>query len=46
MHPGVDLDCVRAATGWDLDVADNLAVTRPPSESELVALRRLQQARG
>ena len=46
MHPGVDLDDVRAATGWDLDVADNLAVTRPPSESELVALRRLQQARG
>ena len=42
VHPGVEPDDVRAATGWDLRVADDLAVTDPPSESELSALRSLR----
>jgi glutaconate CoA-transferase subunit B len=42
VHPGVEPDQVRAATGWDLRVADHLAVTEPPSEAELSALRSLR----
>jgi glutaconate CoA-transferase subunit B len=42
VHPGVEPDRVRAATGWDLRVADRLAVTEPPSEAELSALRSLR----
>jgi glutaconate CoA-transferase, subunit B len=39
VHPGVEPDEVRAATEWDLRVAQDLAVTEPPSEAELSALR-------
>jgi glutaconate CoA-transferase, subunit B len=42
VHPGVKPDDVRAATGWDLRIADDLAVTEPPSEDELSALRSLR----
>jgi glutaconate CoA-transferase, subunit B len=42
VHPGVEPDDVRAATGWDLRIADDLAVTEPPSEEELRALRSLR----
>jgi glutaconate CoA-transferase, subunit B len=42
VHPGVDLDEVRAATGWPLRVADDLRETAPPSERELAALRSLR----
>jgi glutaconate CoA-transferase, subunit B len=42
VHPGVEPDEVRAATGWDLRIADDLAVTEPPSEQELSALRSLR----
>ncbi len=41
LHPGVSVEQARAATGWDLAVADSLAVTVPPTESELTTLRRL-----
>jgi glutaconate CoA-transferase, subunit B len=41
VHPGVRVDEVRAATGWDLAVADDLAVTRPPTTEELTLLRSL-----
>ena len=41
VHPGVRVDDVRAATGWDLRVAGDLAVTEAPSEMELTALRSL-----
>lgn len=41
VHAGVDVDTVRAATGWDLAVSDRLAVTAPPTEEELAVLRRL-----
>ena len=41
VHPGVDVDAVREATGWDLAVADQVGVTAPPSDEELNALREL-----
>lgn len=40
-HPGVALDDVRAATGWQLAVSDALAETPAPSDDELAALRGL-----
>jgi len=42
-HPGVSADDARAATGWDLRVADDLRQTRAPTEDELDALRSLRQ---
>jgi glutaconate CoA-transferase, subunit B len=44
LHPGVSLDQVRAETGWDLRVADDLAETEPPSDDELRVLRELKSA--
>jgi glutaconate CoA-transferase, subunit B len=40
VHPGHTVDEVRAETGWDLKVADHVAETLPPSNSELAAIRR------
>jgi glutaconate CoA-transferase, subunit B len=42
LHPGVTADEARAATGWDLRVADDLPVVDPPTERELEALRALK----
>jgi glutaconate CoA-transferase subunit B len=42
VHPGVDDDAARAATGWDLRVAGDLRETEPPTDSELDALRSLR----
>jgi glutaconate CoA-transferase subunit B len=42
VHPGVSADDARAATGWELRVADDLEITEPPTEDELTALRGLQ----
>jgi glutaconate CoA-transferase, subunit B len=42
VHPGVEVDQTREATGWDLRVADDLSVTPAPSEDELKALRALE----
>ena len=44
VHPGVDVDDVRAATGWDLRVAEELITTTPPSDTELRTMRDLQAA--
>jgi glutaconate CoA-transferase subunit B len=41
LHPGVELAAVRAATGWDLAVADPVGQTPPPTDEELTTLRRL-----
>ncbi|MGW5641518.1 CoA-transferase subunit beta [Saccharopolyspora sp. NPDC003752] len=38
-HPGVTVDQVRAATGWDLQVADELTTVEPPTAAELRLLR-------
>jgi glutaconate CoA-transferase subunit B len=42
VHEGVSTDDARAATGWRLEVADDLETTEPPSDDELSALRALQ----
>jgi WD40 repeat protein len=39
LHPGVTVDQVRAATGWELEVADDLTVVEPPTDAELRLLR-------
>jgi len=41
-HAGVTADDARAATGWELRVADELRETEPPSADELAALRSLR----
>jgi glutaconate CoA-transferase subunit B len=41
LHPGVTVDQVQEATGWDLRVADELATTPEPTVEELSALKEL-----
>jgi glutaconate CoA-transferase subunit B len=43
VHPGVEVAAVRAATGWDLRVADPVGVTEPPTDQELSLLRDLKK---
>jgi len=42
LHPGVTVDRVREATGWELRVASEVEVGIAPSERELSALRSLR----
>ena len=42
VHPGVSVDDVRAATGWDLRVAGEVVVTPAPTPAELEALRGMR----
>ncbi len=46
LHPGASVDAARAATGWDLHVAADLADTAPPSATELDVLRELEATKG
>jgi glutaconate CoA-transferase, subunit B len=41
VHPGVEADQAREATGWELKVADDLVTTDPPTDEELRELREL-----
>jgi glutaconate CoA-transferase, subunit B len=41
LHPGTTVEQARAATGWDLRVADEIATTPEPTDEELGALREL-----
>ena len=43
VHPGVAVDDVVAATGWDLRIAEDLHETAPPTADELAALRALEK---
>jgi glutaconate CoA-transferase subunit B len=43
-HPGVTDEELRAATGWDLAFAADVAVTSPPSPEELAALGAMRLA--
>ena len=45
VHPGVTAADARAATGWELRVAERLETTEPPTGEELDALRELERAR-
>jgi glutaconate CoA-transferase subunit B len=42
VHPNVEADQVREATGWDLRIAEGLEHTEPVSQHELDALRELR----
>jgi len=44
IHPGVEVEQVRDATGWPLRVRDDLQTTEPPSERELETLREMRAA--
>jgi glutaconate CoA-transferase subunit B len=46
VHPGIAVDQARAATGWDLAVADDLTTTDPPTDVELAVLRELEATKG
>jgi glutaconate CoA-transferase, subunit B len=41
VHEGVEVELVREKTGWELEVAEQLRTTEPPSDEELAALREL-----
>ena len=41
VHPGVEVEQVCGATGWELRVADELRSTEPPTDEELTKLREL-----
>lgn len=41
IHPGVTVEQVRAATGWDLKVCPHVETTPLPTAAELTALRNL-----
>jgi glutaconate CoA-transferase, subunit B len=45
VHPGVTLEQVRAATGWELRVAHTLATTPPPTAEELATVREVERTR-
>ncbi|WP_306360634.1 CoA-transferase subunit beta [Nocardia sp. CC227C] len=45
VHPGVTVERVVAATGWDLRTAPEVTTTPPPTAAELAALRALEAAR-
>jgi glutaconate CoA-transferase subunit B len=46
VHPGVEAEQVREATGWDLRSAERLEHTDPVTERELEALRELRASAG
>jgi glutaconate CoA-transferase subunit B len=39
LHPGVSIDDVRAGTGWDPRISEDLGETPPPTEDELRLIR-------
>jgi glutaconate CoA-transferase, subunit B len=43
LHPGVTLDQVRAATGWDLKISPGVQPTTCPTAEELATLRDLEK---
>ncbi len=43
VHPGVSVDDARDATGWPLQVAEDVAQTESPTDEELDVLRDLRE---
>lgn len=41
IHPGVELEKVKAAVKWDLAVSPDLEVTEPPTEEQVMIMRTL-----
>ena len=46
VHPGVTLDEVRAATGFELAADDDVATTREPTTQELLLIREVLDPKG
>jgi acyl CoA:acetate/3-ketoacid CoA transferase beta subunit len=46
VHPGVSVDDVRAATGFELDVPADVPTTREPTAEELVLIREVLDPKG
>jgi glutaconate CoA-transferase subunit B len=46
LHPGAGVEDARAATSWDLRVADDVVESEPPGCEELAVLRHLETTRG
>ena len=46
VHPGVTLDEVRAATGFELAADDDVATTREPTTEELLLIREVLDPKG
>ncbi|NIJ13214.1 glutaconate CoA-transferase subunit B [Saccharomonospora amisosensis] len=44
LHPGVEVEQVREATGWELKVSPELSNTEAPTAEELANLRALKEA--
>ena len=44
VHPGVTVDQVQAATGWQLRVAEHVSETAAPTDDELRVMRELKSA--
>jgi glutaconate CoA-transferase, subunit B len=45
VHPGVTVEQARAATGWQLRVADTLETTPAPTAEELATVREVERTR-
>ncbi|MGZ6751594.1 MAG: CoA-transferase subunit beta [Nocardioides sp.] len=45
VHPGVDVEDVRTATGFDLETADEVGTTREPTDTELMLIREVLDPR-
>ena len=43
IHPGVDVEKVKKATGWPLKISSSLKTTEPPTAHELSVLRELHE---
>jgi glutaconate CoA-transferase subunit B len=43
LHPGVTVEQAKAATGWELRIAERLEVSRAPTAAELATLRDLHE---
>ncbi|GAA3354384.1 hypothetical protein GCM10017744_012080 [Streptomyces antimycoticus] len=46
LHPGVTAEAVREATGFPLDIADDLPYTREPTPAELRLIREVIDPEG
>jgi glutaconate CoA-transferase, subunit B len=42
LHPGTTVQEAKEETGWELEVAEELETTDPPTEKELGILRELK----
>jgi acyl CoA:acetate/3-ketoacid CoA transferase beta subunit len=45
VHPGVEVEQVREATGWPLRVSDAVTTTEAPTDEELSTLREMRAGR-